>query len=78
MKSPSQTQSTSIHPETLSNSSMLLALAGNADPPVLPGTMTNTSPESEAVRKRRTLRMIVDSAIALLDFEDFHPTAKGI
>jgi hypothetical protein len=77
MKSPSQTQRTSIHPTTLS-SSVLQALASNAEAPVLPGTMTNTSSESEAVQKRRLLRMIVDSAIALLDFEDFHPTAKGI
>lgn len=75
MKSPSQTQSTSIRPITLSYS-MLQALASNADSPVLPRTMTNTSPESET-SKRRKLHMILDAAIALLDVDDFKPTTKA-
>jgi hypothetical protein len=45
MKSPPQTQNTSIHPTTLSNR-MLQALFSNAESPFLPRTVTNTSPES--------------------------------
>jgi hypothetical protein len=75
MKSPSQTQNTSTNPTTLTSSS-LQALAGSngGDPPDFPINMTNTaSPESEAVHRRRRLRMILNSAIALLDDDDFDP-----
>lgn len=72
MKSPSQTQNTNnIHPITLSNS-LLQSLSSNAESPVLPRTMTNTSPESEALQRRLRLRMILESAISLLDFDDFN------
>jgi hypothetical protein len=73
MKSPSQTQSTSnTNPATLSNS-MLQALYSNAEFPVLPtSTMTNTSPESAAVKRKRLSR-ILDSAIAIIDGDDLNP-----
>jgi hypothetical protein len=59
---------------TLSNSILLRALSGsNVESPVSPITMTNTSPESEAVQRRRRLRVIVASAIAVLDGHEFDP-----
>jgi hypothetical protein len=74
MKSPSQTQSTSnTNPATLSNS-MLKAFYSNAEfPAILPtSTMTNTSPESAAVQRKRLSR-ILDSAIAIIDGDDLNP-----
>jgi hypothetical protein len=56
---------------------LLEGLANNGDSPVLPSTMTNTSPELEAVGQKRLLRKILASAIALLDFDDFNPTTKA-
>jgi hypothetical protein len=49
---------------------MLQALSKSAESPVLPGTMTNTSPEVEAVQRRRRL-VILTSAIAFLGKKDF-------
>jgi hypothetical protein len=49
---------------------LLQAWSRNADFPVFPITMTNTSPESEAV-KREELLMILDAAMALLDDDNF-------
>jgi hypothetical protein len=75
MKSSSQTQSTSTHPTNLT-SSILQALSGideDENSPVLPIIMTNTSPESDALQQRRRLRRILDSAIALIDSDDFDP-----
>jgi hypothetical protein len=73
MKSSPQTQSTSTHPTNLTNS-ILQALSSSdedEDSPVIPTiTLTNTSPESEALQKRRRLRRILDSAIALIDSDD--------
>jgi hypothetical protein len=86
MKSPSQTQSTtstgtSIYPITLSNS-IHEALSGNTlessvFPPIT--IMTSTSPESETVhQRRRRLRMILDSAMAIIDGgEDFDPVESS-
>jgi hypothetical protein len=77
MKSPSQTQSDTTHPPAVSMlDSILHALSSsNAELPVLPITMTNTSPESEeAVQQRRRFRaMILASAIALINDDDFGP-----
>jgi hypothetical protein len=76
MKSPSQTQSTSndtsIYPLTVSNS-IREALSGNTlESPVFPPitVMTETTPQSETVERRRRLRMILDSAIAIVDGGD--------
>jgi hypothetical protein len=65
-KSPSQAQSTAA---TLSNS-MLQSVSNNMDSPAFPTLMTNTSPESQAKKNRQRLRMILDSAIALIDDKD--------
>jgi hypothetical protein len=77
MKSPSQSQSPTTTPTTLINSINLQALSnsdGGDDSPMLPINMTNdTSSESKAVQRRRRLRMILTSAIALLDGDDFVP-----
>jgi hypothetical protein len=77
MKSPSQTQNASIRPITLSNSMLQAALSRKALAPVLPtSTMatTSTSPESEALQRRRSLLMIIDSAFAILEGDAFKPS----
>jgi hypothetical protein len=81
MTSSSQsTQSNSIYPITLSNSCMLQALSNNTESPFPPTTVTNTcSPaaaESEAARRER-VTMILTSAIALIDGNDFHPIDRS-
>jgi hypothetical protein len=75
MKTPSQTQSTTTSPTFLANSILgtLSSSNGGNDSLVFPITMTNASSESEALQKRRKLRMILTSAIALLDGDDFDP-----
>jgi hypothetical protein len=73
MKSQLQTQSTSFHPATSSNS-LLEAFSRDAVSPVLPSAKTNTATESEAFQQRKTfLRMILATAIAVLDNDDFDP-----
>jgi hypothetical protein len=74
-KSPPETQSPSSNPTTLTSSILQALSRSNVDSPVSPITMTNTtSPESDAVQKRKRLRMILTSAIALADSDDFDPT----
>jgi hypothetical protein len=68
--SQSQRQSTIIPPLTL-NDIMQQALSSNAESPLLPITMTKTSPESNAAERRRRLRMILDFATDLIESEDF-------
>jgi hypothetical protein len=74
MKSPSQSQNTNTTPNTTPTTlrnSLLQAWARNSeDFPVFPISMTNTSPESEAVKRERLL-MILDAAIALVDDNSF-------
>jgi hypothetical protein len=71
MKSPSDAQNTSTNPTNLNNSILQALSSSNVvDTSVLPITMTPH--ESAAVRRRR-LRMILDSAIALIDSDDFDP-----
>jgi hypothetical protein len=70
MKSPPQAQNTNTHPTTLSNSMLQALFSSNAESPFLPSTMTNTSPESQAVQQRRSLLMILDLSIALMDEDD--------
>lgn len=70
MESTSQTQGISIQPITLSNS-LRQTLLSNSESPVLPRMMTNTSSETDALQRRRRLRLILESAIAILDFDDF-------
>jgi hypothetical protein len=79
MKPASQKQGNSILPITLRNS-MLQAPSNIAESPVLPGPMTNTSPEAEAeaVQRRRRLRMILTSVIAVIDGEDVNPAIAVI
>jgi hypothetical protein len=82
MKASSQTQNTNTHPINLTNS-ILQALSGSdededededEDSSVLPIIMPNTSPhQSEALQRRKRLRRILDSAIALIDEDDFDP-----
>jgi hypothetical protein len=73
MKFSSDAQNTITNPPTLSNSTLQALLSGNlVDTLVLPVTMTQTSPESAEVRRER-LRMIIDSAIAMIDSGDFDP-----
>jgi hypothetical protein len=75
MNSTSQTEGTSIQPITLSNSLRLMLLSNSESSVVLPRMMTNTSSsESNPVERRRRLRLILESAIAILDFDDFNPT----
>jgi hypothetical protein len=71
MKSPSQAQNinTITSPITLANS-MLHTWLLNADFPVSSVSMTNTSPESEAVQLQRLL-MTLNAAIALADEDIF-------
>jgi hypothetical protein len=73
MKSPSQAQSTGIYTASFSNS-IPQSVSINADSQAaFPTTTTNTSsPESQAVKRQR-LRMIIESAITLIDDDDFNP-----
>jgi hypothetical protein len=50
---------------------MLQALPSNEESPALPITMTNISPESKAVQRRRDLLTILDFATELIESEDF-------
>jgi hypothetical protein len=71
MKSPAQTQSTTAtNPLTLRNSILPESFSSHVECPVPPITRTNNYSESEAVQQRRSLRMILNSAIALLDGAD--------
>jgi hypothetical protein len=76
MKSPSPAQGTAIYPTTLSNS-IHQHVSNSTGSQAFPTTTTymNTSYESDA-GKRQSLRMILDSAIALIDNDfddDFNP-----
>jgi hypothetical protein len=67
MKSPSQTQSTSTHPTNLTSSILQALPTSNVDSSAFPITPKNTS-----VQERRRLRArILESAIALIDSDDF-------
>jgi hypothetical protein len=73
MKSPSDAQNTSTNPSPLTNSILQAFSSSNVvDTSALPITMTQTSPESAEVRRRR-LHMILDAAIALIDSDEFDP-----
>lgn len=80
MKSPSQTQSsnTGIHPITLSNSILQSVISSDVESPVFPIAMMDTSPESEAVQRRKRVRSILDFAVELIDDgSDFDPIMKA-
>jgi hypothetical protein len=62
MNSPPLAEGASTYPITVCNS-MLHGLSSNADYPVLPRKVN-------PVQRGRTMRMIIDSAIAILDFDD--------
>jgi hypothetical protein len=49
---------------------MLQALSSDMEFPVFPISMTNTSPESEAVQRQRLL-LVLKAAIALIDADSF-------
>jgi hypothetical protein len=70
MKSPSQTRTTTTNPLTLTSSILPELLSINAESPVLDIARTNPSSQSEAVEQRKRLRMILESAIAVLDGAD--------
>jgi hypothetical protein len=73
MKSSPQAQSTGIYTASFSNS-IPQSVSINADSQAaFPTTTTNTSsPKSQAVKRQR-LRMIIESAITLIDDDDFNP-----
>jgi hypothetical protein len=73
MKSSPQAQSTGIYTASFSNS-IPQSVSINADSQAAfpTTTTTNTSPESQAVKRQR-LRMIIESAITLIDDDDFNP-----